>query len=32
VERPLIQKMLAKMGMVQLSGRAKCAPEIAAKK
>jgi hypothetical protein len=32
VERPLIQKMLAKMGMLQLSGRAKCAPEIAAKK
>ena len=32
VERPLIQKMLATMGMLQLSGRAKCAPEIAAKK
>ena len=31
IERPLLQKMLAKMGMVQMEGRAACAPAIAAK-
>ena len=29
VDRPLLQKMIQKMGMVQLEGRAKCAPAIA---
>ena len=29
VERPLLEKMLKKMGMVKLEGRAKCAPAIA---
>ena len=31
VERPLIDKMLSKIGMTKLDGRAKCAPEIAQK-
>ena len=31
VERPLMSKMLGKMGMLELGGRAKCAPEIAKK-
>ena len=31
IEKPLLQKMLAKMGMVQMEGRAACAPAIAAK-
>ena len=30
VERPLLEKMLKKIGMVKLEGRAKCAPAIAA--
>ena len=31
VDRPLLDKMLAKMNMQKLDGRAKCAPAIAAK-
>ena len=32
VDKPLMQNMLTKMGMLELKGRAKCTPAIAAKK